>query len=64
MPANNVEGYPLIYFNNDGNVLCHECADPDKKGQIYWEGATLVCEYCHCTLKSAYGEPNQRGELK
>ena len=62
---NNAIGYPLIYIDNNGCVLCNKCAqkdidediaNPDELvGSIYWEGDPLICENCNCELESAYG---------
>ena len=67
MLSNNAEGYPLIYIDHDGNVLCNDCAqkgiDNDEldeaatEGQIYWEGETLQCDGCNSDLESSYGVP-------
>jgi len=72
MRPNNAEGYPLIYIDHDGNVLCNKCAqegidndylDPDAtQGQVYWEGVTLHCDGCNAELESAYGDPYAQQE--
>ena len=59
-------GYPVIYLDHGGDVLCAECAtvdrdDPDTKPLqgygIHWEGAPECCAECNEEIPSAYGEP-------
>ena len=73
MLSNNAEGYPLIYVDHDGNVLCNECAQKNIDngcsnsgeivGQVYWEGETMLCDGCNCDLESAYGPVEIKKEL-
>lgn len=70
-------GYPLIYFDLGGNILCADCATKQYEMEtwgescmpiligydVYWEGPTLRCEECNVDIESAYGEPTERLEL-
>lgn len=59
-------GYPIVYYDADGETLCANCAmsnDPEfdaplVAGEIYEEGPTLHCAGCNCELPSAYGDPD------
>ena len=59
-------GYPVIYLDSCGEVLCAACAevdrdDPDTKPLqgcgVHWEGAPEYCAECNVEIPSAYGEP-------
>lgn len=61
------EGYPVIYLDKEGNVLCASCATDELKGtdpsrvpvvyDTFWEGPNEHCEGCNCEIGSAYGDP-------
>ena len=58
-------GYPLMYLDADGMLLCPDCAnkDPDEwytrpiaDVGVHWEGPPEQCEDCGQLVASAYGE--------
>jgi hypothetical protein len=63
-------GYPLMYFDIEGEVMCAECATEsllDKEElpnfkpvdyNIYWEGPPIYCSECNAEIESAYGDPD------
>ena len=58
-------GYQMQYFTKDGLVVCPDCANREIDqaqeviaGEPYWEGPTIQCDDCQCTIESAYGDPN------
>lgn len=66
-------GYPLLYYTENGEVLCPECADkeyqefritgdwpsddPIQWGEIYYEGPAEICAACYDMIEAAYGDP-------
>lgn len=62
-------GYPLVYTDEDGSVLCAECAtrdmaDPDGVWTVngwflHYEGPPEWCDHCGEAIESAYGDPDE-----
>ena len=62
-------GYPLVYLDQDGCVLCPACAeksaaDPEEHVNflphsyyIHYEGDPVPCDNCANRIESAYGIP-------
>ena len=58
-------GYPLVYVDADGNLLCPDCANkpedeygaPIVDGFIHYEGPSMFCDDCYKEIESAYGDP-------
>jgi hypothetical protein len=55
-------GYPIFYIDDEGNVLCTDCArsndeysEPIVDYDINWENETLDCDHCSAHIPSAYG---------
>lgn len=60
---NNAEGYPVVYYTDEGMTLCPKCAnDPDKNdvtgADVFYEGPPEYCDDCNAVMESAYGDPN------
>lgn len=61
-----IGGYPLIYFTDNGRIICGTCAT--KEGDAitgrgaYFEGSTLQCDECNTDIESAYGDPEDEDE--
>ena len=58
-------GYPILYVDKCGNVLCPDCAnrevDPSQEFvgySIFYEGKPEKCEDCGKEIASAYGDPD------
>ena len=57
-------GYPMFYYDRDGDEYCPDCANQDKAdppivaGDVYWEGPDSICVGCGARIKSAYGDPD------
>lgn len=56
-------GYPVIYFDGDGDVVCADCANKHDWSdariiscEVHWEGAPELCANCGKAIESAYGE--------
>jgi ribosomal protein S27E len=59
-------GYPIIYLDRGGNVLCPDCANRETDASqapvscdVFYEGAPLQCDDCGKTIDSAYGDPSE-----
>lgn len=62
-------GYPIIYVDGQGSLICADCATKslDDKDEvegfkpeafdIYYEGPALNCDQCNTVIESAYGDP-------
>lgn len=62
-------GYPVIYYDHEGSVLCPDCAKAEYiaegtpfVGDIYYEGPDEQCCNCNSALPSAYGDPAAQTE--
>ena len=67
-------GYPVIYVNRQGDMLCPTCAQKNLDElpktdheyptgvDIYYEGPPLEC-LCGKFIESAYGDPDERSTL-
>jgi hypothetical protein len=71
-------GYPVIYYCEDGAVLCVGCANGENGSlaseeqddrqwhligaDVFWEGAPETCEHCGASIESAYGDPKAEKE--
>lgn len=55
-------GYPIYYFDAEGNVLCPTCANKDGysspvvAADVNYEDASLFCDDCSTRIESAYAE--------
>lgn len=58
-------GYPVLYLDRDGCVLCPDCANAQPRDDsssavtdwfIHYEGSSMICDECGATVDSAYGE--------
>lgn len=59
-------GYPFVYYDKDGEILCPKCAnnadwnDAEIIGyDVYEEGPVIQCANCNDDIESAYGDPEQ-----
>lgn len=66
-------GYEICYVLNDGDLLCHSCAndnllrtiDPDDDqfyivdADVHWEGPPIYCDHCNREIESEYGDPDE-----
>ncbi len=57
-------GYPLYYFDGEGNNLCAGCARKNEEysspivgADIHEEGPPISCDQCSTEIESAYGDP-------
>lgn len=57
-------GYPIVYLDKNGCVVCPDCAFNDAIAgsyfgpytpAIHWEGDPLFCDECGKEIASAYG---------
>lgn len=67
-------GYPIMYHDKEGSVLCPECANKSDKNPdelpnfkphghfVHYEGPPEHCENCNKEVASAYGDPNHSEE--
>ena len=64
-------GYPVVYFDPEGDWLCATCAtdaldDPDDTSPtgylVYYEGEPIACAVCGTVIESAYGNPEEKEE--
>lgn len=55
-----IGAYPLVYFDELNNLLCGDCASPDYRTFIHWEGPDLICEECSNVIPSVYGNPDNQ----
>ena len=65
-------GYPMLYLDRGGEVLCPECATdtlddedemfPAMTWLVYYEGAPQQCAACNKVVESAYGDPDVKEE--
>ena len=60
-----IGGYPMMYFDKCGNIVCANCANREIDdaqaivgGDVYWEGPDIQCDDCQLLIKSAYGGPD------
>jgi hypothetical protein len=61
-------GYPIIYLDGYGCVLCPDCGninlsaenenDRPVAGFIHYEGPPECCDCCSTIIESAYGDPD------
>lgn len=56
-------GYPLYYIDNDGWILCPQCARKNDEysaelagADVNWEDDSLYCDHCGESIQSAYGD--------
>ena len=59
-------GYPVVYYDHDGESICPKCANDDDwsdkaliGADIWEEGPTLQCANCNAEIESAYGDPDE-----
>jgi len=59
-------GYPILFTDDHGDILCAECAkkyfimeNSDITADIYYEGPILLCDDCNREIESAYGDPEE-----
>lgn len=63
-----VDGYPVIYYTQDGLTICADCAskgdtsDPESGADFFYEGETIYCDDCSAVIESAYGDPDAETE--
>jgi hypothetical protein len=54
--------YPMFYVDNEGEVLCPDCANKDGYADTItgqdcnWEDPDLYCDDCNKRIESAYAE--------
>jgi len=74
------EGYPIYYLNEEGDVVCPQCARNEENYivdlgpedcakqiiafDVYYEGPTLICCECGTGIDSAYGDPEAEAAKK
>ena len=58
-----IGGYPLFYYDKEGNCLCPECASSNDEYtepligvDANWENPDLHCDHCSERIESAYAE--------
>ncbi len=53
-------GYPIIYLDENYELLCAECADASEERIdayfVRFEGESIFCAECGIEVESAYGE--------
>ena len=60
-------GYPLLYLDKDGEVMCAVCAtvaldtdeSPPESYHVFYEGSPVECAVCDKRQESAYGDPDE-----
>lgn len=71
-------GYPFIYFTEDGGILCPDCANGGNGSlananeedpqwhliamDVHWEGPPEQCDHCGAEVESAYDEAEDLAE--
>ena len=70
-------GYPILYFDSDGEVLCPSCANRIEANNsiedafcglrpveyfIHYEGPPEICAECNNLTESAYGEVEEESK--
>ena len=58
-------GYTVIFIDNEGSVLCADCAKDEYLREhttftstTYDEGPVLICEGCNKEIEASYGDPD------